>query len=247
MPRSRREFLTIVGAAALMSGCLNDEESQVVNDANDDANNELPGSEFAGNEPEAVVDVPLLNALWQLEPLIQERFPDAGRGGIASLGMYFGEPDALTRSDYACTPLNSLDVAWTGGDGEHFGCVLKDVDGVSTADSTSPICLTAPSNSGEENCIVAASFRDLLRLGLRRGFLALPQFLYNPELALEVYGSTEVKPESLSSHAAGYLPHEPTQQILAFVEEALELEPLAYTPGSFEALQQKYLPMLRFS
>jgi len=189
------------------------------------------GNPIVTAAPPIQVDLPLLDALWELDPVIRERFPGEFREGIATVGVFFARTTELKRGDSHCTPRNSVAFAWSGGDGEHYSLIVR--EGRVNADS--PVILTAPANSGDENHLLAESFQNFLRLGIRRGFFGLSQFAYNPKAALAVYGNPEEHPAGNALPASA--DEDRQRQVLAFIAESLKLEPLTYTPEEYRALQ----------
>jgi len=187
------------------------------------------------NAPKIDVKLPLLDALWELDPIIRERFPGEFYNGIEVLGIRFSPSNQLVYGDYFCTPKNSVAFAWSGGDGEHYSFVVRD----NLVDESSPVILTAPANSLDENHLLAENFRDFLCLGLRRGFFGLGQFAYAPEEALAAYGNPDWKPTKKYHHDVGFVPDERQLEVLSFVAKSLELEPLSYTPEEYAKLQER--------
>ena len=236
---TRRHFLyASLVAIVLPLGCTKDEPPPVTatkSTADYDWDDEQEETVEAG--PKIDVDLPLLDALWKLDPIIRGRFPAKGKydeDGIAALGIYFAKSDVMEHGGYASTPRNSLSFAWSGGDGEHCSLMAQE----NKIDANSPVVFTAPSNLGEENHVLANNFRDFLRLGLRHGFYRIRYFAYNPERALTAYGP--INPEEEYSPASmGFSVEERELKIIAFVAESLELEPLGYTPEEYAELQKQ--------
>lgn len=184
--------------------------------------------------PTVQIDLPLFDRLWELDPVIRERYPGDFRDGIAAAGLFFARPNEMKRGDYSCTPSNTLAFAWSGGDGEHYSFVVKDAQ----VNADSPVILTAPANSGNENHLLADSFHSFLRLGIRRGFFGLSQFAYAPEAALAAYGTTDAP--GMESQAS-----DPRQtQVLAFIAEKLDLTPLRYTADQYQQMQTRLSELL---
>lgn len=238
--QTRREFIKTAGASMLFAlGCSRDttnprrkESKTTVDDPLNDHRSTARVDPMQ-NESKILVDVPLFDALWKLDPQIEEF-------GIAGLGIMFAKPDELENGSYWCTPTNSLAFAWTGGDGVHFSFIVRN----SRVDSNSPILLTAPANGGNANLILAPDFRTFLRLGLRRGYFALEQLTYNPTEALQVYGSPDWEPSEQLHYDVGYVPDAQQKKVIAFVAESLKLEPFSFAPEEFAALQDRFMPLL---
>ena len=185
-------------------------------------------------------DVPLFEDLWNLDSEIQQRFPRKYGKGLDHTGVYFSMPQQLKMGESYCTPTNSIAFAYTGGDGEHFSFLVQN----SAVDSESPIILTAPANSGEENVILAENFDGFLRLGLRRGYFGLGQFAYDPNSALEAYGNPQWQPTEPAHGYVGYVPDEEQIAVLTFIADQLNLQPIFVTPEEFESLQDRIQPLL---
>lgn len=239
---TRRKFLaSSVAVTALAAGCSKRAEPTAATSLSPETTPDsadvdaLYYEAFQADAPKIDVNLPLIDALWELDPIIRERFPEEFDDGIAALGITFLKPKHFVNGDYSCTPKNSAAFAWSGGDGEHYSFIVRDY----RVDETSPVILTAPSNSNDENHLLAENFRDFLRLGLRRGFFGLGQFAYAPEVALAAYGDPDWKPTNRDHYSVGFVPDERQRKILAFVAESLELEPLSYTAEEYDKLQER--------
>ncbi|WP_254513197.1 hypothetical protein [Anatilimnocola floriformis] len=221
---SRREFIPLASGLVLVGGgCMHGESSRPV------------------NEVKVTVDLPLFDELWKLDGEIKQQFASKRNNGIEALGVTFRNPDQLTHGGYSCTPTNTVAFASTGGDGVHFSFLVRD-DRVGV---NSPVVLTAPSNFGNENCILAENFRTFLRMGLRRGYFAMEQLSYSPTEALHVYGTPDWKPSSKSDHSKGYVLDDREVRVLQFVAKRLQLEPFSCTPEDFQAMQDRYMQVLK--
>lgn len=179
-----------------------------------------PGSDRPPEPPRLTVELPLLETFLAID-------------GVSDLGLRF--TDELAPGDYYCTPRNTVAFAWTGGDGEHFSLLAVD----NVINENSPVILTAPSNSNDENRLIAVSFRDFLRLGIRNGFAGLREFAYRPDEALAAYGVADWKPGE-----DWLAPDDHQQRTLNSIAELLELEPLSYTSEEFASLQEQLQTLL---
>ncbi len=87
-----------------------------------------------------------------------------------------------TNGRYDCTPLNTLEFANTGVDGEHFSFLVENHQ----ITSHSPVIYTAPCHfTGPKNVIIAPNFEIFLRLGLKQGFFELGNLLDSPVQTLQ--------------------------------------------------------------
>ncbi len=133
--------------------------------------------------------------------------------------------------------------ASTGFDGEHFSFLICNDE----INAESPIILTMPCNyGGLLNVVIAQNFRTFLCLGLRYGYFALGEFCYNPQEALQIYTNAQWQPIQ-EHHRSIYVPTEQQQKILAFIAQALDLQPYVYTLDEFTTLQNRYMPRLIMS
>ena len=171
--------------------------------------------------PKFTIDLPLLDEFLSIN-------------GASDLGLRFHNSSELEHWDYHCTPKDSLTFAWTSGDGEHF-CLLA-ID--NRIDENSPVVLSAPANSNDENRLIATSFRNFLRLGLRRGFIGLSEFAYRPEDTVAAYGNAAWEPTE-EWHSDYFIPDERQQEILDSIAKSLNLEPISYTTDEFASMQDQ--------
>lgn len=186
---------------------------------------------------------PLLEALREFDREATVRFPTDLDNGLGQMGMLLHSE--LKNCGYWCTPKNSVAFASTGSDGVHFSFVVLD-DEVS---ENSPVIVTVPAYSGEPdvaNFVVADNLRNFLRFGLHRGYFALEELAYHRDLTLEVYSSADWQPTEDWHHSVGYCLGENEQRVRDFLVERFDLTPLAYTVAEFEALQDKYKPLLEY-
>lgn len=186
---------------------------------------------------------PLLDALREFDAEAAQRFPADYDFGLGQMGMLLRSK--LGNGGYWCTPKNSLSFASTGCDGVHFSFILR--NNAITEDS--PVIVTVPANSGESeraNIVVASNLRNFLRFGLRRGYFALEQLAYYRDLTLEAYSSPDWQPTLDWHYSVGYHLHENGLRVRDFLVGRFQLTPLAYTVSEFEALQNKFIPLLDF-
>ncbi len=198
-------------------------------------------------EPEPVLQpldlpVPLLLRLHDISDRSGERFYEPGVAGLGTLGLNLARK--LENGDYWCTPKNTLKFANTAGDGVHFS--LVQIDGKVTEDS--PVVMSVPANSGnreDANLIMGSSLINFIRFGLRRGYFYMEQWIYQRENALKAYASAEWRPEDPQDREM-YEVDETSKRILEFLAQELNVTPLTYTVDEFEALQNRYKPLLKF-
>lgn len=186
--------------------------------------------------------IPLLKRLREIGVLIDSKFPPSSFGGMGQLGLLLASK--LRNGGSWCTPRNSVEFAWTGGDGVHFS--LVEVDGV--VSENSPVVVSVPANSGDRsgaNVIVGDSLINFLRFGLLRGYFAMEQLVYRRELTLKVYSSADWQPTEQDHYSVGYYVDETKRKILELIAQELNVTPLGYSVAEFEALQSKYMPLLK--
>lgn len=198
------------------------------------------------DEISVVVDLPLLDQLLALDDEIRQRFPPSGHSyeeeGLYILGSTFGKPTTLGSWGYYCDPVNCSILGGTGGNGVHFNILVRS----NRIDESCPVYVVIPAGGG--TFVAADSFTNFLRFGIRRGFFALEQFAYYLDLVLQVYSSADWHPTEDWHYSVGFgqCERERDRQVLDFVRDRLKLEPLEYSRQEFDALQEKYLPLLEF-
>lgn len=186
---------------------------------------------------------PLLDALREFDAEATRRFPTDYDNGLGQMGMLLHSK--LENRGTWCTPKNSLTFASTGGDGVHFSFIVQD-DKIT---ENSPVIVTVPGNyNGPEfaNHIVAGNLRNFLRFGLHRGYFALEQLAYYRDLTLEVYSSSDWQPTEDWHYRVGYYLEQDEQRVRDALVERFNLTPLSYTVPEFDALQNKYKPLLNY-
>jgi hypothetical protein len=186
---------------------------------------------------------PLLNSLREFDAEAAQRFPADYDNGLGQMGTLLHSK--LDNCGYWCTPKNSLTFASTGGDGVHFSFILQN-DAIT---EESPVIVTVPAYSSEPenaNYVVANNLRNYLRFGLHRGYFALEQLAYYRDLTLEAYSSPHWQPTEDWHYSVGYHLHENGQRVRDFLVERFQLTSLAYTVSEFEALQDKFKPLLDY-
>ncbi|MCY2965948.1 MAG: hypothetical protein NT069_20345 [Planctomycetota bacterium] len=191
------------------------------------------------------IDLPiaLLRRLHEIGDLIESKFPAEYERGMGQLGLLLSSK--RRNGGYWCSPENSLSFGGTGGDGVHFS--LVQVNGAVTEES--PVVMTVPANFGEPrdaNAIVGSSLISFLRFGLLRGYFAMAQLVYQRDLTLKAYSSAEWQPTEQAHYSVGFGVDESKKRVMQLVAEELKVTPLSYTSQEFEALQQQYIPSLKF-
>lgn len=189
-------------------------------------------------------DLPLFEQLLEADQAIQQQFPRSYGAGLEGLGLILRKPAAWENGGYYCTPVNSLCFGRTGVDGEHFSFLVQ--EGV--INSQSPIIVTAPCAYDSEmpNAVVAETFEDFIGLGLRYGFGAVVEFVWNLPKALQAYGVDTTETDYNYSECDLSLPAE-QQEVLLFLRERLQITSIGYTVEQFEQLQRCYMGCFRMS
>lgn len=191
-----------------------------------------------------VIRHPLLEELRSVDAELTARFPsehDHDRG-LFALGLRIADQDEVQgdqgRYDF-CTPINCRIFGWTGGNGVHFSLLARGF--LITLES--PVVMTLPSCSGL-SLIVGETLFDFLCLGLRRGYVALEQFGYQPEAALDAYTSSEWQPTADAHEGVGFVVSDHCQRMLDYLATRLNLHPWT-DRQRFALLQDRFKPELR--
>ncbi|OON70093.1 hypothetical protein [Hymenobacter sp. CRA2] len=127
---------------------------------------------------------------------------------------------------YACTPVNSLSFARTGGNGVHFGILeARDVT------ATGPVVMTVPMPG--VNIVVAETLDEFFGIGCWAGWFGLEQLVYDTPETLAYYAAepTDLLPEELN--------------FLDMVRAELRTQPVALTAERLAALEQRFQPQLQ--
>ena len=186
---------------------------------------------------------PLLESLREFDAEAARRFPARFDNGLGQLGMLLHAE--LHNEGYWCTPKNSMAFAHTGGNGVHFSFIV-DKDRI-TEDSA--VVVTVPANPAEPrdaNFVVAENLRNFLRFGLYRGYFALEQLAYYPELTLQVFSSATWEPTEDWHHSVGYQLSENGRRVRDLMVDRFDLTPLSYSVSAFADLQDTYEPLLKY-
>ncbi len=197
------------------------------------------------NNPVIMVTIqhPLLDAVCEFDADAARRYPADCDQGLGQMGLLIHS--RLANAGYWCTPTNSAAFASTGGDGVHFS-FLVDRD---TITENSPVVVTVPAKFGEPefaNVVVAENLGNFLRFGLHRGYFGIEQLAYEPDLTLQAYGSADWQPSEDRHYSVGYHLSENGQRVRDFLIKRFDLEPLSYTVGEFDELQNTYKPLLKY-
>ena len=169
-----------------------------------------------------VVDLPLLEQLWQMSEEVRERF-----GPQANLAGFAWFPRELYWGGYHNSPTNTVAFASTGGDGGHYNFLMEN----NRIDANTPVVFTQPDCDG--NAIVGESLFDLLCFGMHCGYF------YPLDVLEESTGQ--------GGHWLGREVSDENREILAWMAETLNLQPWPEHRQRFEALQNKYLSRLEIS
>jgi hypothetical protein len=200
------------------------------------------GAQISGQQIE--VAVPLLMRVHELDnQLAKEGAGSRCEHGFCYLGLQLAR--TLKNEGYWCTPLNSLAIGGTGGDGFHFSFLVQN----GRVDASSPVIGSAPDFSAHPplaSAVLAANFENFIRLGLTRGYFGMYMFVHHPATALAAYGSPNWQPANSRDEAADLGEDHKKSRITARISAALGLAPLTYTAEDFHALQDKYKSLLKF-
>ncbi len=92
--------------------------------------------------------------------------------------------------------------------------------------------------------MVGKSLYDFLCLGSRRGYFALEQLAYDPELTLEAFTNPDWQPTKPWHHSAGLVPRPEDKRLLAFLKTELGLKPWS-NGARFAELQERFAGFLQ--
>ncbi len=120
----------------------------------------------------------MLQDLWQFAKDVAAQNACSDADALGDVGLILQCPPV--KWDYDATPVNSVTIATTGGDGVHFGLL----DPAEPPDGCSPVVMTVPmayGMFGSQNVILGRNLLDFLALGCVSGFFALEQLAYERE------------------------------------------------------------------
>ena len=181
-------------------------------------------------------DHPLLNRLRNLDKEAETRFPGRFDPGLGSLGLILDKE--LDQSRYSsCTPINCRTFAHTGAEGVHFSLLMAD----NQINESSPVVITIPETG--QSFIVGENLYDFLCVGFYRGYFALEQLAFHPDLTLEAFTNSNWQPTESWHSSVGYDNDDHKKQILAFLIKELGLRPWT-GPERFALLQKRYAQKL---
>jgi hypothetical protein len=180
----------------------------------------------------------LLMALHRLDEEAIRLFPTRFAPGFGRVGLILDrklrDSGCLHRSRYTCAPVNCAEFADTGGDGTHFSMLIQD-GGVT---EQSPVFMTVPPDG--QTLVVGESLFDFLCLGYYRGYFALQELMYKPDLTLEVYTNPDWQPSEKYHYSVGYAyDDEDHGKVLAFLRDKLSLQPWR-SVAHFHELQERF-------
>jgi hypothetical protein len=147
---------------------------------------------------------------------------------------------------YDSTPINSSTFAQTGGDGVHFNLVF--LDGKVSEDS--PVVMTVPMNSFQENLIVGENLLEFLCLGEQLGYFFLEQLVYDETRTIEwLQQPKKFISQEYGVNPSGSFPPESfreQERLLSILRESFELKPWSNLKSRLDELQSKFMGMLEF-
>jgi hypothetical protein len=141
--------------------------------------------------------------------------PDPFSRGLSALGLVLDRELDMSRYDW-CTPTNCKTFASTGGNGVHFSLLGHDPK----RDAQSPVVITNPGGGDGRSWIVGESLYDFLCLGANRGYFALEQLAYSPELTLRAYTDPLWQPSEGWHESVGFAPGEHQRRVLELLRRA---------------------------
>ena len=175
------------------------------------------------------VEHPLLERLRRLDREVARQFPDAMFPGVWAPGLRLHGKLGEMRYTHV-TPLNCFSFADTGGDGVHFGFLVRG----GTVREDAPVVMTVPGAAA--NVVVGEDLFEFLCLGARRGYVGLEELAYQPEVAREAYTNPDWQP---SGPRSIYVPNEQCQQVLSLMTSEFGLQPWP-SPDRFAVLHERY-------
>lgn len=224
---SRRRALNFAGIAALqgiLGGCTG---KQVPSQK--DARGPMSGHSIS------------LDDLRAIDAEARKRFqlPYRWDPGVGSLGLILNKKLDDYRYEL-CTPTNCKTFAATGGDGVHYSLLVAD----GRINEQSPVVITNPGGGDSRSWIVGENLFDFLCLGYYRGYFALEQLAYYPDLTLEVYTNPNWKPSESWHDSVGYVVAEEKQPVLDLLISRFSLRPWT-SVEHFHDLQKEYGALLK--
>jgi hypothetical protein len=155
-------------------------------------------------------------------------------------GIYLDRPP-LHNGGYWCTPVNSVQFAYTGGDGCHFSFVTAGT----RWSGASPVVMTYPAAGGcVHNVIVGEDLVEFLRLGIHTGYFVLEDLSrYSEEF-------DESHPFVVRSLESGQFNRDLSADEVSMLEQLAArfgLTPWANGGRRLAELQRQHLQQLRFS
>ena len=160
--------------------------------------------------------------------------PDSYLPGLGALGLIMDRNFDGSRCDW-CTPTNCRTFACTGGNGVHFSLLVRD----GRVDGQCSVVITNPGGGDGRSWIVGENLFDFLCLGTNRGYFALEQLAYSPELTLRVYTDKAWQPSEDWHESVGFVPDGFQRRVLEFLSERFGLRPWP-GPERFEELQEGF-------
>lgn len=183
------------------------------------------------------VNLPLLEAVYDLNAEISAKFPAGWNNGMGQMGMNLYS--RLHNEGYWCTPINSLAFGCTGGDGAHFSFLISD----SSITDETPVIISVPDASGDTegaNIVLGRGFEEFVRLGLHCGYFSMAGFAFDAEGTIKHYARTDWYDPEL------WFPSDNHKLVAEFVSERLQLSPLYLTLDELIKLQSEFRPLMRF-
>lgn len=184
-----------------------------------------------------------LDTLRRLHKEAALQFPTQSEwdSGLGAVGLKLS--NRLENGGYVSTPTNSLQFAYTGGEGVHFS-FLSDVP---ITHDTPPVIVTIPAAFGSENFVLGENLSDFLCLGMHRGYFALEQLGYNYDETVAVYSDPAWQPKTTHHDWVGYRVDDRKRAILAFLSQKLALVPWGNVKEKLAMLTTRYRGLLRMS
>jgi hypothetical protein len=180
--------------------------------------------------------------LRKLDAEVARRFPVPPfySPGLGALGLILDRKPDGSRYDW-CTPTNCKTFACTGGNGVHFSLLVRDAK----VAGRSPVVMTNPGGGDGRSWIVGEDLYDFLCLGTNRGYFALEQLAYTPELTLRVYTDPAWQPSEDWHSSVGFVPDGRLRHVLELLTRRFDLRPWR-GPERFEEVQARFGGQLKF-
>ena len=183
----------------------------------------------------------ILTKLWAVADIEAKKANVESASVFDPIGLILIRP--LRNMAYQSTPVNSISIAHTGGDGVHFSLISSE----GKTSENSPVVMTVPMNFGKQNMILGENLLEFLCLGNQVGYSCLEQLTYNDTKAKTIeqiqYPENEIGKENGLKPCAQF--HRKAQ-LLGVLRDSFGLKPWDKVEQRLNELQNSYMGILEF-